>query len=243
MTDADRVSVRLPCVRYWSGRRVTSGLHRRISCQARAEKLIVHSFFFFFQAEDGIRDLTVTGVQTCALPISGDRVDRVDENRRRACTEIDADPERLALNYQVHSAVVRRAQEGERGGVRADGLWTEEPGLPVLALSADCLPVALVRANGSTPAVCVLHAGRIGLLDGILEAGVTALGGTLAAAIGPAIGPCCYEVGEEVATPYRARFGAEIMRGRKLDLWQAPEPGLGDTGVEPVEPFALLPAG
>ena len=173
---------------------------------------------------------------------TGDRVDRVDENRRRACTEIDADPERLALNYQVHSAVVRRAQEGERGGVRADGLWTEEPGLPVLALSADCLPVALVRANGSTPAVCVLHAGRIGLLDGILEAGVTALGGTLAAAIGPAIGPCCYEVGEEVARPYRARFGAEILSGRKLDLWQAAERVLRDAGVERVERFDLCTA-
>jgi YfiH family protein len=173
---------------------------------------------------------------------TGDDVERVDENRRRACTEIDADPERLALNYQVHSAVVRRAQESERGGVRADGLWTEEPGLPVLALGADCLPVALVRVNGATPAVCVLHAGRIGLLDGILEAGVTALGGTLAAAIGPAIGPCCYEVGEEVATPYRARFGAEIVRGRKLDLWQAAERVLRDAGVERVERFDLCTA-
>ncbi|MDP9308115.1 MAG: polyphenol oxidase family protein [Actinomycetota bacterium] len=173
---------------------------------------------------------------------TGDDVERVDENRRRACTEIEADPERLALNYQVHSAVVRRAQESERGGVRADGLWTEEPGLPVLALSADCLPVALVRVNGATPAVCVLHAGRIGLLDGILEAGVTALGGTLAAAIGPAIGPCCYEVGEEVATPYRARFGAEIVRGRKLDLWQAAERVLRDAGVERVERFDLCTA-
>jgi len=173
---------------------------------------------------------------------TGDDVERVDENRRRACTEIDADPERLALNYQVHSAVVRRAQESERGGVRADGLWTEEPGLPVLALSADCLPVALVRVNGATPAVCVLHAGRIGLLAGILEAGVTALGGTLAAAIGPAIGPCCYEVGEEVATPYRARFGAEIVRGRKLDLWQAAERVLRDAGVERVERFDLCTA-
>jgi len=173
---------------------------------------------------------------------TGDDVERVDENRRRACAEIDADPERLALNYQVHSAVVGRAQQGERGGVRADGLWTDEPGLPVLALSADCLPIALVRANGSTPAVCVLHAGRIGLLDGILEAGVTALGGTLAAAIGPAIGPCCYEVGEEVATPYRARFGAEIMSGRKLDLWQAAERVLRDAGVESVERFDLCTA-
>jgi len=173
---------------------------------------------------------------------TGDDVKRVDENRRRACAEISGDAARLALNYQVHSAVVRRAREGERGGVRADGLWTEEPGLPVLALSADCLPIALVRANGGTPAVCVLHAGRIGLLEGIVEAGVTALGGTLAAAIGPAIGPCCYEVGEEVATPYRSRFGAGIMHGRKLDLWQAAERVLRDAGVERVERFDLCTA-
>ena len=173
---------------------------------------------------------------------TGDDVERVDENRRLACAKINGDAAGLALNYQVHSASVRRARKGERGGVRADGLWTEEPGLPVLALSADCLPIALVRTNGATPAVCVLHAGRIGLLDGILEAGVTALGGTLAAAIGPAIGPCCYEVGEEVATPYRSRFGAGIMHGRKLDLWQAAERVLRDAGVERVERFDLCTA-
>jgi purine-nucleoside/S-methyl-5'-thioadenosine phosphorylase / adenosine deaminase len=168
---------------------------------------------------------------------TGDEVERVDENRRRACAEIDADAARLALNYQVHSTLVHRAQPGERGGIHGDGLWTDEPALPILALAADCMPIALVRANGAAPAVCVLHAGRIGLRDGIVEAGVTALGGTLAAAIGPAIGPCCYEVGEEVAAPYRARFGAGIMRGRSLDLWQVAERLLRDAGVNRIERF------
>jgi polyphenol oxidase len=173
---------------------------------------------------------------------TGDEVDRVDENRRRACAEIAADEAMLALNYQVHSATVHRARPGERGGVRGDGLWTGEPGLPILALAADCLPIALVRANGTAPAVCVLHAGRIGLLDGIVEAGVAALGSTLAAAIGPAIGPCCYEVGEEVAAPYRARFGAGIMRGRKLDLRQAAARRLREAGVTRIEQFDLCTA-
>src|SRR5213593_1921744 len=163
---------------------------------------------------------------------TGDDVEKVDENRRRACAEIGADAARLALNYQVHSTLVHRAQEGERGGVQGDGLWTDEPGLPVLALAADCLPIVLVRENGAAPAVCVLHAGRLGLLAGIVEAGVTALDGGVAAAIGPSIGPCCYQVGEEVATPYLARFGEGIMRGRNLDLWQAAERTLRSAGVE-----------
>ena len=173
---------------------------------------------------------------------TGDAVELVDENRRRACAEIGADAARLALNYQVHSTLVHRAKEGERGGVQGDGLWTDEPGLPVLALAADCLPIALARANGAAPAVCVLHAGRIGLLDGIIEAGVAALGRTVAAAIGPSIGPCCYEVGEEVATPYLARFGEGIMRGRNLDLWQAAERTLRSAGVERIERFDLCTA-
>jgi YfiH family protein len=173
---------------------------------------------------------------------TGDDVERVDENRRRACAELDADAEKLALNYQVHSTLVHRAQQGERGGSHGDGLWTDEPGLPVLALAADCLPIALVRANGAAPAVCVLHGGRIGLLAGIVESGVAALGGDLAAALGPSIGPCCYEVGEEVAAPYRARFGAGIMRGRRLDLRQAAERLLRAAGVDRIERFDLCTA-
>ena len=173
---------------------------------------------------------------------TGDVVERVDENRRRACAEIDADPARLALNYQVHSTVVNRAQQGERGGIQGDGLWSDEPGLPVLALAADCVPIVLVRANGAAPAVCVLHAGRIGLLDGIVRAGIEALGGTLAAAIGPSIGPCCYEIDKEVAVPYRAKFGARTMCGRKLDLQQAAERELRDAGVARIERFDLCTA-
>ncbi len=76
-------------------------------------------------------------------------------------------------------------------------------------MSADCLPIALARANGRAPAVAVVHAGWRGLLAGVVDSAVSALGGgTLAAAVGPAIGPCCYEVGEDVAEPFRARFGA-----------------------------------
>jgi YfiH family protein len=163
---------------------------------------------------------------------TGDDLERVDENRRIVCAELGADAKRLALNYQVHGARVNRARAGERGRP-GDALWTDEPGVPILALTADCLPVALVRTDGA-PAAAVVHAGRIGILAGAVAAAVRALGGTIAAAIGPSAGPCCYEVGEEVAGPYRDRFGAGVVSGRKLDLWRAAETALREAGVASV---------
>jgi polyphenol oxidase len=167
---------------------------------------------------------------------SGDDVDRVDENRRILCQSTGSDVSRLALNLQVHSGRVLPAAPGQRD-TPADGLWTAEPDLPLLAMSADCLPIAVVRTEGA-PAVAVLHAGWKGLLAGIVAAGVDAVGGApTAAAIGPAIGPCCYEVGEEVAAPYRARFGEDVMHGRNLDLWTSAERALRAAGVARVDRF------
>jgi YfiH family protein len=165
---------------------------------------------------------------------SGDDVERVDENRRRVCAEIGADPARLAMNRQIHSALVHRAESGARGRP-GDGLWTEEAGLPLLALTADCLPIALVRSGGERPGVAVLHVGWRGLLAGIVAEGVAALGGRLQAAIGPAIGPCCYEVGPEVAEPLAAAFGEDVLSGRNPDLWSAAERALRAAGVDEIE--------
>jgi polyphenol oxidase len=166
--------------------------------------------------------------------LTNDRAENAHENRRRLCAALGTDAESLAMNRQVHAATVNRAVAGERGR-EGDGLWTDEPGLPMLKLTADCLPVALARRTGS-PALALLHAGRLGLLEGVLEAGVTALGGTnLAAAVGPGIGPCCYEVGSDIVETYRARFGPAAVRGRNLDLWAVAERILRDAGVESVE--------
>ena len=106
----------------------------------------------------------------------------------------------LSYGRQVHGAAVRRAGgAGEPG----DGLWTDTPGQPLLVFTADCLPVAIVRSNGGPAAAAALHVGWRGLLAGIVANAVAALdGGTLAAAIGPGIGPCCYQVGDEVAGPF-----------------------------------------
>ena len=88
--------------------------------------------------------------------------------------------------------------------------------------------------------MAVLHAGWRGLLGGIAEAGVAALGGgPVAAAVGPGIGPCCYEVGDEVAAPFRERFGDGVVAGRSLDLQEAAERALREAGCVSVERVGL----
>jgi polyphenol oxidase len=161
---------------------------------------------------------------------TGDEPDRVEENRRLACESLGLPCDRLAFNRQVHSPTVHRAGPGTRGEP-GDGLWTDEAQVPLLAISADCLPIAIVR-SGSPRAIAVLHAGWRGLSEGVVAAGVQALGsGSLAAVIGPAIGPCCYEVGPEVS----ALFDDDLTVNGKLDLWSAAERALGAAGVERVE--------
>jgi copper oxidase (laccase) domain-containing protein len=78
---------------------------------------------------------------------SGDDPERAHENRRIACAALGADIGRLAHNHQVHSNRVVRAAPA-RSGEQADGLWTDEPGVPLLAMSADCRPIGLVRTDG-----------------------------------------------------------------------------------------------
>jgi len=161
------------------------------------------------------------------------------ENRRRLCAAAGADGETAAMARQVHGPTVLEA--APRGILapaahpECDGLWTERPGQGLAVLTADCLPIVLCRTEGP-PGLAVLHAGWKGILAGIVESGARALGGgPLAAAVGPGIGACCYEVGEEVAGPYRERFGAGVVRGRRLDLRAAAELALREAGCDSVE--------
>jgi YfiH family protein len=161
---------------------------------------------------------------------TGDDAARVEENRRLACEALGLPSERLAFNKQVHSPTVHRAGPTTRG-LPGDGLWTDEPQLPILAMSADCLPIAIVRTDGPR-AIAVLHAGWRGLSEGVVSEGVRALGeGSLAAVVGPAIGPCCYAVGAEVS----GLFDEDLTVDGKLDLWSAAERALRAAGVERVE--------
>jgi YfiH family protein len=171
--------------------------------------------------------------------LTDDDPERVVENRRRLCAAVGADAETATMAWQVHGSVVTEAKPPgilERTVFeRCDGLWSDRPGQAMALLTADCYPVALAGANGD-PGLCILHVGWRGLLGGIVESGVGALGGRqIAGVIGPGIGACCYEVGEEVAGPFRERFGADVAAGGRLDLGGATERALREAGVEDVE--------
>jgi polyphenol oxidase len=173
---------------------------------------------------------------------------RVVVNRTRLCDAVGADPDGATMAWQRHGSTVTRAQP--RGIVtpgtvydHCDGLWSDESGRAMLLLTADCMPIAIARTEGERPALEILHAGWRGLLAGIVAAGVRAVGARkLAAAIGPSIGPCCYEVGDEVARPFQEAFGEDVMRDGKLDLWTAAERALRAAGVERVDRFDICTA-
>ena len=176
-----------------------------------------------------------------------DEPERVVENRIRLCAAAGVDPLSATMAWQRHGAVVRQA--APRGIVtpgtvydHCDGLWSDAPEQGMVLLTADCLPIALVRTDGERPALAVIHAGWRGLLAGIAAAGVQSLGRDVAAAIGPSIGPCCYEVGEEVAAPFREAFGADVAVEGTLDLWTSAERALRAAGCARVDRFDLCTA-
>jgi YfiH family protein len=179
----------------------------------------------------------------CSLNLglaTSDEPAHVLENRRRLAAAAGADPERATMAWQQHGARVERAAPlgmlmTGTGFPRCDGLWSNEPGQTMALVTADCLPVALCTIDGP-PALAVLHVGWRGLLAGIVAAGAAALGpGRKAGAVGPGIGPCCYQVGESVAGPFRTAFGDDVVTGGRLDLWTAAERALRAAGCESVE--------
>jgi YfiH family protein len=173
--------------------------------------------------------------------LTADDPSLVVENRRLLAERVGIDPQRTRMAWQRHGTDVRRATpEGilKPGTTHeaCDGWWSDEPGQGMMLLTADCLPVAIARRDGDGPALAVLHVGWRGLLEGIVANGANALGdGRLSAAIGPGIGPCCYEVGTDVADLYTAAFGSDVLSDGRLDLWRATELALEWAGVEEVE--------
>jgi hypothetical protein len=171
--------------------------------------------------------------------LTDDLPERVTENRRRAADQAGVDPDRMAMGWQVHGTELREwteappdrayAEPGGKDLERVDGHLTRAPGLGLLVLVADCFPVAL--SDGGQAAM--LHCGWRPLAGGIVEKALERFDGTPAAAVGPGIGGCCYEVGDEVLEAFADVDGAAT--GRMLDLRVVIAAKLAAAGVTDVQ--------
>lgn len=142
---------------------------------------------------------------------------RLDDRARRvAARELGISAE-WATVTQVHgSRVVEATAPGNLG--EADAIFTARPGLPAAVAAADCVPIVL---EGDS-VVAVVHAGWRGAAAGVVDAAIDRLNtaGTppRRAAIGPAIGPCCYEVGADVADRFPDHVSRTTWGSTSVDL-------------------------
>ena len=159
----------------------------------------------------------------------GDRVADAVENRRRVAAAAGFDPGAILLFRPVHGIALETVVAGQIEDDRAaDGMVTAAPGMVLGLLTADCAAVVLAGERS----VAILHGGWRGLADGIVAAGVDAVGPVWRAWVGPAIRDCCYEVGDEVVSAFRAK-GLPVGSGR-VDIARAAEVALRSAGVEHV---------
>jgi polyphenol oxidase len=168
--------------------------------------------------------------------LTDDDPDRVAENRRRVAGAAGLEPEAIAMGWQVHGTEIREWEDAGPAYAspgedlpRVDGHLTDRSGLGLLVLVADCFPVALA-GDGR---VAMLHCGWRGLAGGIVSRALRSFDAPPAAAVGPGIGPCCYEVGDAVLEEFAGVPGA--ARGRMLDLRTIIDHELRAGGVERVE--------
>ena len=187
----------------------------------------------------------------------GDDPAAVEANHRAICAALGVDPAHVVSARQVHSDRVARVDgEGNDAGDgrpldAADALITDVPGLLLMLRFADCVPVWLYDPEHH--AIGLAHAGWRGTAQRIAAKTVQAMGAAygsrpeeLIAGLGPAIGPCCFEVGPDVIEAVgRALYGAmpdpEVSLGaivpdaRHLNLWEANAAQLRQEGVTQIE--------
>ncbi|MGQ9489535.1 MAG: peptidoglycan editing factor PgeF [Anaerolineae bacterium] len=176
---------------------------------------------------------------------TGDQPAAVEENLRRLANVLGLQRSDLVSPTQRHTANVRRVNRRDRGRVfdGYDILITDEPDVPLLLRYADCTPILIY--DPTHRAIAVVHSGWRGTVQGAARAAVEAMReqfgsrpSAMIAAIGPAIGPCCYEVGQDVVDAVSAAFDRSqgllpIRPGgrRHFDLWAANRRLLSTAGV------------
>lgn len=183
---------------------------------------------------------------------TGDEPGAVRENRRLFAEALRVDAARLVTPRQVHGDEIRIVQASDAGmGARcydasvaaADALITKERGVPLVLCFADCVP--LLFCDPVQRVVAAAHAGWKGTVARIGQKTILrmkeAFGSCpqdILAAIGPAIGACCFEVGEEVAAAFRTAFPeapqllSRTSGGKAtVDLWAANRLTLEEAGL------------
>ncbi|HKJ68380.1 MAG TPA: peptidoglycan editing factor PgeF [bacterium] len=164
-----------------------------------------------------------------------DSPEHVRENRQRFSAALDINPDRMARCIQVHSATVHRV---EQPGVldRCDGLLTDTPDLFLVIGVADCLVLFITTEDRKV--IGALHAGWRGITAGILPSAIRKIGqewrydsSQLELGISPGIGPCCYEVGAEVAEQFPDSVIHNKRNSLYLDMTAAVQKQATEAGV------------
>lgn len=173
----------------------------------------------------------------------------VRENRRLLAKAMDVDNDKLFFPSQVHLTRIVNvtSNTSKEELMETDALITNEPGICIAVMSADCVPIILFDRKNR--AVAAIHSGWKGTVAKILEKTLKTMhqqfgttGADLVAGIGPSVSQDSYEVGEEVVTQVKNSFdrSSDLMIAQpnnkaKLDLWKANEFQLREFGVTDIE--------
>ena len=183
----------------------------------------------------------------------GDETSNVKENYRRMAQVLNTSIENMVLSRQVHELEIAKVTASDKGnGITKanqwqskDGLYTTETGITLVTHYADCVPLFFYASKSRL--VGLAHAGWRGTVGEIgkkmiecwtQEEGVSIE--EIEVAIGPSIGPCCFEVGPEVAEQFMKQFdqGATFISGPKadgkyhIDLWECNRQSLLHAGIK-----------
>ena len=153
----------------------------------------------------------------------GDDPENVEENFRRLATAVGCDLQKLVLSHQTHSDIVRAVTATDAQGLdhhaypECDGLITNTPGVALWVFTADCTPILL--HDPVTGAVGAVHAGWRGTAARIAAKAVEAMTREFGcrpedihAAIGPNIGPCCFQTDADVPQAMLEAVGEDAQR-------------------------------
>ncbi len=173
----------------------------------------------------------------------GDETAKVTENRRLLAVHEGYEPDALVVTKHVHGIGVYRVGDDMPDPPEFDGLVSDRPGTVLGAFAADCVPIVFADPVAKICGAC--HAGWRGTVAGVgreVVKGMVELGSdpaNIRVALGPSIGPCCFEVGPEVVEQFvdaLGRLPGLVVDGPKkehIDLRVAMRSILEAEGVRP----------